>query len=96
MHSDLAEDPIAKARFTREAQSVAGLNHHAIVAVYDSGEDIVGGQAVPYIIMEIVEGRTIRDLLINAEAPGPRTGADHRLRRPGGAGLLAPARHRAP
>ncbi|MEU2980661.1 protein kinase [Streptomyces hirsutus] len=71
MHSDLAEDPIAKARFTREAQSVAGLNHHAIVAVYDSGEDIVGGQAVPYIIMEIVEGRTIRDLLINAEAPGP-------------------------
>ncbi|WP_326753670.1 protein kinase [Streptomyces hirsutus] len=71
MHSDLAEDPIAKARFTREAQSVAGLNHHAIVAVYDSGEDIVGGQAVPYIIMEIVEGHTIRDLLINAEAPGP-------------------------
>ncbi|MFC5953896.1 protein kinase [Streptomyces pratens] len=71
MHTDLAEDPIAKARFTREAQSVAGLNHHAIVAVYDSGEDIVGGQAVPYIIMEIVEGRTIRDLLVNAEAPGP-------------------------
>ncbi|MGW9494679.1 protein kinase domain-containing protein [Streptomyces prasinus] len=71
MHADLAEDPIAKARFTREAQSVAGLNHHAIVAVYDSGEDIVDGQAVPYIVMEIVEGRTIRDLLINAEAPGP-------------------------
>ncbi|MGP3734731.1 protein kinase domain-containing protein [Streptomyces sp. GDS52] len=71
MRADLAEDPIAKARFTREAQSVAGLNHHAIVAVYDSGEDTVGGQAVPYIGMEIVEGRTIRDLLLNAEAPGP-------------------------
>ncbi|MBL3664997.1 protein kinase [Streptomyces sp. M2CJ-2] len=71
MRADLAEDPIAKARFTREAQSVAGLNHHAIVAVYDSGEDTVGGQAVPYIVMEIVEGRTIRDLLLNAEAPGP-------------------------
>jgi hypothetical protein len=26
---------------------------------------------VPYIVMEIVEGRTIRDLLLNAEAPGP-------------------------
>ena len=39
LRSDLAEDPVAKARFTREAQSVAGLNHHAIVAVYDSGED---------------------------------------------------------
>ncbi|MFI9649090.1 protein kinase [Streptomyces sp. NPDC052040] len=71
LRSDLAEDPVSKARFTREAQSVAGLNHHAIVAVYDSGEDQVAGQAVPYIVMELVEGRTIRDLLLNAEAPGP-------------------------
>ncbi|GGS87131.1 protein kinase domain-containing protein [Streptomyces chromofuscus] len=71
LRSDLAEDPVSKARFTREAQSVAGLNHHAIVAVYDSGEDLVGGQSVPYIVMELVEGRTIRDLLHNAEAPGP-------------------------
>ncbi|GGV69278.1 serine/threonine protein kinase [Streptomyces albaduncus] len=71
LRSDLAEDPVSKARFTREAQSVAGLNHHAIVAVYDSGEDVVGGQSVPYIVMELVEGRTIRDLLMNAEAPGP-------------------------
>ncbi|MGV9311026.1 protein kinase domain-containing protein [Streptomyces sp. NPDC003691] len=69
LRADLAEDPVSKARFTREAQSVAGLNHHAIVAVYDSGEDAVGDQAVPYIVMEKVEGRTIRDLLINAEAP---------------------------
>ncbi|MGC3002610.1 protein kinase domain-containing protein [Streptomyces sp. G35A] len=71
LRSDLAEDPVSKARFTREAQSVAGLNHHAIVAVYDSGEDVIGGQSVPYIVMELVEGRTIRDLLMNAEAPGP-------------------------
>ncbi|MFD4944530.1 protein kinase [Streptomyces sp. NPDC058239] len=71
LRSDLAEDPVSKARFTREAQSVAGLNHHAIVAVYDSGEDVVGGQTVPYIVMELVEGHTIRDLLLNAEAPPP-------------------------
>ncbi|MFD5569873.1 protein kinase domain-containing protein [Streptomyces cadmiisoli] len=71
LRADLAEDPVSKARFTREAQSVAGLNHHAIVAVYDSGEDVIGGQSVPYIVMELVEGRTIRDLLMNAEAPGP-------------------------
>ncbi len=71
LRSDLAEDPVSKARFTREAQSVAGLNHHAIVAVYDSGEDVVGGQTVPYIVMELVEGRTIRDLLLTAEAPRP-------------------------
>ncbi|THA84009.1 protein kinase [Streptomyces sp. A0592] len=71
LRADLAEDPISKARFTREAQSVAGLNHHAVVAVYDSGEDRVGPNTVPYIVMELVEGRTIRDLLISAEAPGP-------------------------
>ncbi|MFJ5828028.1 protein kinase [Streptomyces sp. NPDC093089] len=71
LRADLAEDPVSKARFTREAQSVAGLNHHAIVAVYDSGEDLVSGRPVPYIVMELVEGRTIRDLLLSAEAPGP-------------------------
>ncbi|MEV6259430.1 protein kinase [Streptomyces sp. NPDC051784] len=71
LRSDLAEDPVSKARFTREAQSVAGLNHHAIVAVYDSGEDVVGGATVPYIVMELVEGNTIRDLLLEAEAPPP-------------------------
>ncbi|MEU7294049.1 protein kinase [Streptomyces exfoliatus] len=71
LRADLAEDPVSKARFTREAQSVAGLNHHAIVAVYDSGEDLVAGRPVPYIVMELVEGRTIRDLLLSAEAPGP-------------------------
>lgn len=71
LRSDLAEDPVSKARFTREAQSVVSLNHHAVVAVYDSGEDTVAGQTVPYIVMELVEGRTIRDLLLNAEAPPP-------------------------
>ncbi|MFI5755989.1 protein kinase [Streptomyces sp. NPDC051569] len=71
LRADLAEDPVSKARFTREAQSVAGLNHHAVVAVYDSGEDTVNGQTVPYIVMELVEGRTIRELLVSAEAPPP-------------------------
>ncbi|WP_411143019.1 protein kinase domain-containing protein [Streptomyces sp. x-80] len=71
LRADLAEDPVSKARFTREAQSVAGLNHHAVVAVYDSGEDYVGGNTVPYIVMELVEGHTIRDLLLNADAPPP-------------------------
>ena len=69
LRSDLAEDPVSKARFTREAQSVAGLNHHAVVAVYDSGEEVIAGNVTPYIVMELVEGRTIRDLLLTAEAP---------------------------
>ncbi|MCX2968065.1 MULTISPECIES: protein kinase domain-containing protein [Streptomyces] len=71
LRADLAEDPTAKARFTREAQSVAGLNHHAVVAVYDSGEDTADGATVPYIVMELVEGRTIRELLLTADAPPP-------------------------
>jgi serine/threonine protein kinase len=69
LRTDLAEDPVSKARFTREAQAVAGLNHHAVVAVYDSGEDRTATGAVPYIVMELVEGHTIRDLLTGAEPP---------------------------
>lgn len=71
LRADLAEDPVSKARFTREAQSVAGLNHHSVVAVYDSGEELIGGNITPYIVMELVEGSTIRDLLLTADAPPP-------------------------
>jgi beta-lactam-binding protein with PASTA domain/tRNA A-37 threonylcarbamoyl transferase component Bud32 len=68
LRADLARDPQFHKRFRREAQAAASLNHPAIVAVYDSGEDIVteaGGATIqaPYIVMEYVEGRTVRDLL---------------------------------
>ncbi|MEC3995717.1 protein kinase [Actinacidiphila sp. DG2A-62] len=69
LRSDLAEDPTSKARFTREAQSVAGLNHHAVVAVYDSGEDRTPTGTVPYIVMELVEGHTIKELLSGPTPP---------------------------
>ncbi|WP_031512786.1 protein kinase domain-containing protein [Streptomyces sp. NRRL F-5123] len=69
LRGDLAEDPVAKARFTREAQAVAGLNHHAVVAVYDSGEDRTPSGTAPYIVMELVEGHTIKDLLTSATPP---------------------------
>src|SRR6266704_126123 len=54
---------VFRARFRREAQSAASLNHPSIVAVYDTGEDMVGPTPVPYIVMEYVDGRTLRDLL---------------------------------
>src|ERR1700761_2689351 len=66
---DLARDHTFQARFRREAQSAASLNHPSIVAVYDTGEDMTSGVPVPYIVMEYVDGRTVRDLLQ----------ADHRL-----------------
>ncbi|MCI2237602.1 Stk1 family PASTA domain-containing Ser/Thr kinase [Paenibacillus sp. TRM 82003] len=68
LRSDLARDPSFQARFRREAQAAAGLNHPSIVAVYDTGADQVsehGGAPVdlPWIVMEYVEGRTLRDML---------------------------------
>ncbi|MGW0230969.1 Stk1 family PASTA domain-containing Ser/Thr kinase [Actinopolymorpha singaporensis] len=58
-----AADSTFQARFRREAQSAASLNHHSIVAVYDNGEGDLNGISVPYIVMEYVEGRTLRDIL---------------------------------
>jgi len=68
LRADLARDPSFQTRFRREAQSAAGLNHPAIVAVYDTGEDTIVGstgipQAVPFIVMEYVEGHTVREIL---------------------------------
>ncbi|GAB3562697.1 Stk1 family PASTA domain-containing Ser/Thr kinase [Spelaeicoccus albus] len=68
LRSDLARDPSFQARLRREAQSAAALNHPSIVAVYDSGEEVLhesgGGEVhVPFIVMEYVRGHTLRDLL---------------------------------
>ena len=73
LRSDIAGDPTFQARFRREAQSAAALNHPAVVAVYDSGEEELlqpGGasRTVPYIVMEYVEGHTVRELLSEGEA----------------------------
>jgi eukaryotic-like serine/threonine-protein kinase len=64
LRTDLARDQTFQARFRREAQSSASLNNPSIVAVYDTGEDMSSGLPVPYIVMEFVDGRTVRDLLI--------------------------------
>ena len=68
LRPDLARDPQFQARFKREAQAVAALNHPSIVAIYDTGEHLVhdGSEEtvkVPYIVMEFVEGQTLRDLI---------------------------------
>ncbi len=73
LRSDLARDPSFQARFRREAQAAASLNHPAVVAVYDTGEDVgtePGGALshVPFIVMEYVEGHTVRDILRDGAA----------------------------
>ncbi len=60
LRADLARDPSFQARFRREAQAAASLNAASIVSVYDTGEDPHG---VPYIVMEFVAGRTLRDVV---------------------------------
>ena len=66
LRTDLASDATFQARFRREAQSSASLNHPSIVAVYDTGEEpAADGSGVyqPYIVMEYVAGRTLREIL---------------------------------
>ncbi|GAA3535212.1 Stk1 family PASTA domain-containing Ser/Thr kinase [Amycolatopsis ultiminotia] len=68
LRADLARDPQFQERFRREAQNAAALNHPAIVAVYDTGEANTDVGALPYIVMEYVEGRTLRDI-VKTEGP---------------------------
>ncbi len=71
LRPDLAKDPTFQARFRREAQSAASLNHPNIVAVYDTGQDTLSPEGdngepavvVPYIVMEYVDGMTLRQIV---------------------------------
>src|SRR5450631_1800794 len=61
---EYAREPSFVERFRREAQAAANLNHPNIVAIYDWGQD----SGTYFIVMEYVEGRSLRDLL-RAEGP---------------------------
>lgn len=72
LHADLAKDPSVSARFRREAQKTAGLNHRGIAAVYDTGEAETSTGAALYIVMEYVDGPTLRDVVRERGAMTPR------------------------
>lgn len=63
LRADLARDSGFQERFRREGQNAASLNHPAIVAVYDTGEEDTPDGPLPYIVMEYVEGRTLKEVL---------------------------------
>ncbi|MCR4489654.1 protein kinase, partial [Micrococcus luteus] len=67
MRRDLARDPHFQARFRKEARSAASLNHPSIVSVYDTGEvsleDGLHPVDCPFLVMELVSGRTLREIL---------------------------------
>ncbi|MDR0783777.1 MAG: leucine-rich repeat domain-containing protein [Propionibacteriaceae bacterium] len=69
LNPGLTSDPVHRERFRREAEAAAGLSHPNIVTVFDNGEYVSeanedgGSQATPYIVMELVVGKTLRELL---------------------------------
>ncbi|KQB87081.1 Stk1 family PASTA domain-containing Ser/Thr kinase [Corynebacterium lowii] len=74
LRMELARDVNFRERFRREAQNSGRLNHPAIVAVYDTGETMIEGISVPYIVMERVFGRTLRGI-VREDGPMPPTEA---------------------
>jgi serine/threonine-protein kinase len=75
LRTELARDTNFQERFRREAQSAAGLNHPNIVSVYDTGEDSTKDFAgheitLPYIVMEYVKGRTLREFVSEDQPMG--------------------------
>jgi beta-lactam-binding protein with PASTA domain/predicted Ser/Thr protein kinase len=80
LRSDLARDANFLTRFRREAQAAGGLAHPNIVAIYDSGEESTtdaGGAVVPlpYIVMEYVDGETLRAKLQRENVIAPSEAA---------------------
>jgi eukaryotic-like serine/threonine-protein kinase len=66
---NLARDPARLKRFEREARAICALNHPNIVTLYEVGRE----EEISYIAMELVEGRTLRDILADAPLPVKRT-----------------------
>ena len=62
---DMAADPVWLRRFEREARSAGSLNHPNIVTVYDIGN----ADGAPYVVMELLEGQTLRDRLRSGALP---------------------------
>jgi TolB-like protein/Tfp pilus assembly protein PilF/predicted Ser/Thr protein kinase len=63
--SEVSSDAERRSRFEREARAASALNHPNITTVYDIGED----EGIHYIVMELVEGRTLRELLDGGPLP---------------------------
>ncbi|HEY8339371.1 MAG TPA: Stk1 family PASTA domain-containing Ser/Thr kinase [Egibacteraceae bacterium] len=59
LHEHYATDESFKRRFRREARDAASMNHPNVVAVYDTGEQ----EGRPFIVMEYVAGRSLKDVL---------------------------------
>jgi serine/threonine-protein kinase len=72
LHANFASDQAFVTRFKREAQAAANLSHPNIVAIYDWGQE----DSTYYMVMELIEGRTLREILKSEGALFPRRAAE--------------------
>ncbi len=72
LHANFASDQAFVTRFKREAQAAANLSHPNIVAIYDWGQE----GSTYYMVMELIEGRTLREILKSEGALFPRRAAE--------------------
>ncbi|MFI1385602.1 protein kinase [Embleya sp. NPDC020886] len=56
-------------RFRREARTSAALSHHGVATLHDVGEDVDGGDTVPFLVMEYIDGNTLTDALRTGPLP---------------------------
>ena len=76
LRPELAADDRLRARFKREARSVAALSHPGIVAVHDAGDDTTGSEPVPFLVMELIQGRALSELLAEDSPMRPAAAVD--------------------
>jgi len=72
LHANFASDDAFVARFRREAQAAANLSHPNIVAIYDWGQD----EGTYFMVMELIRGRTLREIVKSEGALLPRRSAE--------------------
>lgn len=68
LHAHLADDPDVLARFQREAGLGLRIRHPRVVSVLDVGHERQGGVDIHYLVMEVLRGRTLREVM-DAEGP---------------------------
>jgi serine/threonine protein kinase len=73
---ELAQDPDSQARFEREIKILAALNHPCIAQIYEAGEDtpvspgdVPPKEKISFIVMELIEGKSLSDILQSSQIP---------------------------
>ena len=71
LHRQLSSDPAFLERFRNEARAAAGLSHPNVMAIHDWGEDQRGDETLPFLVMELLEGGSLRSMLDAGTALSP-------------------------